>query len=148
MVNQLIGAIIAFGEVIKNTTATASKPYLFSVREDTERLDKEKSEIFHSVVAKLLYIMKRTRPYLEPIVAFLNTRVSCSTVDHWNKLKRLLEFIKGTINDKRIIGANGLNDLLTWVDAADAVHPNMRSHTSGCMSFGLRTFHARSSKKN
>jgi len=133
--------------VINKTAATASKPYLFNVREDAERLDKEKSEVFHSVVAKLLYIMKRTRPDLEPTVAFLSTRVSCSTVDDWLKLKRLLQFIKGTINDKRVIGANGLNDLLTWLDAAYAVHPNMRSHTGGYMSFGLGTLHARSTKQ-
>ena len=113
MIDQLNEAVTAFGEVINKTAATASKPYLFNVREDAELLDKEKSEVFHSVVAKLLYIMKRTRPDLEPTVAFLSTRVSCSTVDDWNKLKRLLQFIKGTINDKRIIGANGLNDLLT-----------------------------------
>ena len=68
-------------------------------------------------------------------------------MDDWNKLKRLLQFIKGTINDKRIIGAYGLNDLLTWVDAAYAVHPNMRSHTGGCMSFGLGTLHARSTEQ-
>ena len=147
MIDQLNEAVTAFGEVINKTAATASKPYLFNVREDAELLDKEKSEVFHSVVAKLLYIMKRTRPDLEPTVAFLSTRVSCSTVDDWNKLKRLLQFIKGTINDKRIIGANGLNDLLTWVDAAYAVHPNMRSHTGGCMSFGLGTLHARSTKQ-
>ena len=65
-------AVIAFGEVISKTAATASKPYLFNVREDAERLDKEKSEVFHSVVEKLLYIMKRTRPDLEPTVAFLS----------------------------------------------------------------------------
>ena len=68
-------------------------------------------------------------------------------MDDWNKLKRLLQFIKGTINDKRIIGVNGFNDLLTWVDAAYAVHPNMHSHTGGCMSFALGTLHARSTKQ-
>jgi len=34
-----------------------------------------------------------------------------------------------------------------WVDAAYAVHPNMRSHTGGCISFGLGTLHARSTKQ-
>ncbi len=81
------------------------------MREDAERLGKEKSEVFHSVVAKLLYIMTRTRPNLEPTVDFLSARVPFSTVDDWNKLKHLLQFVKGTINDKRIIGAIGLNNL-------------------------------------
>ena len=147
MIDQLKEAIESFGEVISTTAVTPAKSYLFSVRDDAEKLDKEKSEIFHTDVAKLLYIMKRTRPDLEPAIAFLSTRVSCSTVDDWNKLKRVLQFIKGTMNDKRIIGANGVEDLMTWVDAAYAVHPNMRSHTGGCMSFGLGTIHARSSKQ-
>ena len=37
--------------------------------------------------------------------------------------------------------------LYTWVDAAYAVHQNMRSHTGGCISFGLGTIHAKSSKQ-
>ena len=40
-----------------------------------------------------------------------------------------------------------MEDLLTWVDAAYAVHANMRSHTVVCMSFGLGTIHAKSSKQ-
>mmetsp|Transcript_26947 Transcript_26947/g.39877 ORF Transcript_26947/g.39877 Transcript_26947/m.39877 type:complete len:422 (-) Transcript_26947:45-1310(-) len=147
MIDQLRDAIESFGEVIKCSTVTPSKQYLFSARENAGLLSPEKSEIFHSVVAKLLYIMKRTHPDLEPTIAFLSTRVSCSTVDDWGKLKRLLQFIKRTINDKRIIGGDGLQDLLTWVDAAYAVHVNMHSHTGGCMSFGLGTLHARSSKQ-
>ena len=122
--------MLAFGEVINKTAATPSKPYLFNVRDDAERLDKENSEVFHSVVANLLYIMKRTRPNFEPTVAFLSTRVSCSTVDDWNKLKRLLQFVKGTIIDKRIIGANGLNDVLTRVDAAYAETKHKKLNTS------------------
>ena len=88
MIEQLNEAIEAFGEVITGTAATPSKPYLFSVREDVELLNKEKSEIFHSVVMKLLYVMKRARPDLETTVAFLSTRVSRSTIDNWYKLKR------------------------------------------------------------
>ena len=54
---------------------------------------------------------------------------------------------KNTLDDKRIIGANGLSSLQTWIDAAYAVHPNMRSHTGGCMSLGVGTLHAKSSKQ-
>ena len=45
------------------------------------------------------------------------------------------------------MGADSLLDLFTWVDAAYAVHPNMRSHTGGCMSFGKGMIHCRSSKQ-
>ena len=53
-----------------------------------------------------------------------------------------------TLYDKRIIGADSLTSIYTWIDGAYAIHPNMRSHTGGCMSLGLGTLHARSSKQN
>ena len=34
-----------------------------------------------------------------------------------------------------------------WVDASYAVHPNMRSHTGGALSFGTGILHGKSSKK-
>ena len=40
-----------------------------------------------------------------------------------------------------------MDTLETWVDAAYAVHPDMRSHTGGTMSFGTGVIHTRSSKQ-
>ena len=147
MKSQLQEAIEAFSEDISKIVTSPAQHHLFEIREDAEPLCEKKADVFYSVVAKLLYIMKRVRPDIEPTIAFLSTRVSCSTKDDWNKLKRVLEFIKCTIDDKRIIGVKSLSTLYTWVDAAYAVHPNMRSHTGGCMSFGKGTIHARSSKQ-
>ena len=56
---------------------------------------------------------------------------------------RCLGFAKRTINDKRIIRANRTDTLFIWVDAAHAVHSNMRGHTGGCISMGLRIIHGR-----
>ena len=41
----------------------------------------------------------------------------------------------------RIIRATILKDIFTWIDAAYAVHDDMRSHTGGCMSLGIGTLH-------
>ena len=110
-------------------------------------MDNKRSDIFHSVSAKLLYITKRGRPDLETLISFLTTRVSKSTEDDWRKLRRGLLFINGTINKKRIIGARSLKDLFTWIDAAYAVHANMRGHTGGAMSMGYGIIHGKSSKQ-
>ena len=40
-----------------------------------------------------------------------------------------------------------MDTLETWVDAAYAVHPDMRSHTGGTMSFGTGVIHTKSSKQ-
>ena len=51
------------------------------------------------------------------------------------------------MNDVRYIGARSITEILTWVDAAFAVHDNMRSHMGGCMSMGIGVLHAKSSMK-
>jgi len=58
------------------------------VNENAEKLDKEKADLFHSVVAKLLYITKTSRPDIDTAVAFLTTRVSKSDVDDFKKIKK------------------------------------------------------------
>ena len=147
MADQLREAIEAFGEKIDNSAVNPAKSDLFYVDEDSKPLSEEKSDIFHSVTQKLLYITKRARPDLETLISFLTMRVSKSTEQDWAKLKRGLSFIHGTINEKRIIGARNLLDVFTWIDASYAVHSNMRSHTGGAISMGYGVLHAKSSKQ-
>ena len=95
----------------------------------------------------MLHITKRARPDVEPTVAFLCTRVSKSTEEDWLKLKRLMRYINSTLSLVRIIGASSLRDLHTFVDAAYAVHPDMKSHTGGGISMGYGMLHCKSSKQ-
>ena len=147
MTEQVKETIAAFGEEITNHFATPAGGDMYVSETDDELLEKEQKERFHSVTAKLLYLMKRVRPDLEPAVAYLCTRATKSTTRDWKKLKRVLSYMKDTADDKRIIGANSVNDIFTWIDAAHAVHENMRSQTGGCMSMGWGVFHARSGKQ-
>ena len=75
------------------------------------------------------------------------TRVSKGNKKDWDKLGRCLGFMKGSIDDERIIGADSLRNLHVWIDASHAVHENMRGHTGGTMSMGLGTLHNKSSKQ-
>ena len=61
------------------------------------------------MTAKLLYTTKRAQNDLGTTVAFLFTRISKSDKCDWKKLRRLLVFVKGTINDKQIIGETRMN---------------------------------------
>jgi len=74
---------------------------------------------------------------LKLVIVFLCTRVSKSTLQDWAKLKRVLLYIKGTLNMPRILGADSMVNLLTWVDASYAVHDDMKIHTGGCMLFSI-----------
>ena len=84
--------------------------------------------------------MKRARPDLETAISYLCTRITKSDIDDWGKLKRVIAYIKCTIEDVRIIGSNDLQTVFTWIDAAYAVNSDMRCQTGGAMSFGLGGF--------
>ena len=73
---------------------TPGAPHLWEVNDNSEVLDTEKAKIFHSVAAKLLYVTKRTRPEIEPKVAYFTTRVENNNVDDWKKMKRCIKFLK------------------------------------------------------
>ena len=146
-ISHIEEAIETFPEEINRIVRLPAGHGLFDVNDNDELLSKERADIYHSLVMKLMWIEKRTRPDIETTVAFLSTRVSHPNITDWAKLKRLLQYLHTTIHLKRIIGADTLHLLYTWIDASYAVHPNMRSHTGGCMSLGTGTLHCRSSKQ-
>jgi hypothetical protein len=139
-------AIELFGEDVSTRVSSPATKKLF-VLTPAEGLGDERAEIFHSVVAKLLWVMKRARPDIETAISFLCTRVSRSDECDWGKLKRLLQFLNATLDDVRVIGADDLSSLFTWVDASYAVHHDMKGHTGGAMSFGTGIIHGKASKQ-
>ena len=147
MKEYLEEAIEEFGEEIIATTTSPATKSLFIVNSNSERLYVDKAKKFHSIVAKLLYVSTRARVDLKLSIAFLCTRVTKSTEHDWRKLKRVLQYIKSTLDMPRILGADSMMHLITWVDASYAVHEDMRGHTGGCMSFGLGVLMPKSSKQ-
>jgi hypothetical protein len=140
-------AITDFEDDISRTAATPARKNLFDIDDSKEPLENARKENFHSVVAKLLYVSKRGRQDIQLAIAFLCTRVSCSTAEDWSKLKRVLEYLNGTLDEFLTIGADDLGNMLTWVDASYAVHRDMKSHTGGVVSFGRGAVMSKSSKQ-
>ena len=81
MKEQLLEAIESFGENIDEKLNTPASIHLFIFNKRAHRIDEEKGFFSHSVVANLLYIMKRARPDLETAMSFLRRRLSNSDVD-------------------------------------------------------------------
>ena len=135
------------GSKVTEEVTSPARARLRDVNPEGIPLSKGKGDAFHSIVAKLLWIMKRARPDLETAVSFLCTRVTKSDEDDWLKLRRVIAYVQCTINDTRIIGASDLTQIFTWIDAAYAVNPDMRSQTGGTMSMGLGVLHAKCSKQ-
>jgi hypothetical protein len=140
-------AIQDFGEDIVQSVATPAKKDLFKTDESSPLLSQHDSETFHSVVAKLLYVSKRSRLDIQLPIAYLCTRVSCSTANDWSKLKRVLQYLQGTLDEFLTLGADDIGMMKTWVDASYAVHEDMKSHTGGVVSFGLGAVMSKSSKQ-
>jgi hypothetical protein len=134
-------AIEDFGEDLKTDAVNPAKSKLFIINHESECLANEKADIYHSITAKLLWVSQRSRPDLETAVSFLCTRVQQPTVEDWGKLRRVLKFVKKTKSDRRIMGADDILKLETWIDASYATHENMRGHTGGAMSFGWGVVH-------
>ena len=102
MKSYLEEAIQAFGEDVSVGAATPANRNLFIVNEDLPMLEGRQAESFHHIVAKLLYVAKRARIDLQLAIAFLCTRVSKSTQEDWEKLRRVLKYIHNTI-DLRLV---------------------------------------------
>jgi len=76
-------------EVRYDMGGTAKMPaenHLFNVNDGAKKMTHDKAELFHHVVAKLLYLCRRTRQDIQTAAAFLCTRVKCLDEDNFKKL--------------------------------------------------------------
>ena len=135
MKKHILKAIETFDEDITRNAATPATSYLFQVRE-SPALSEARADNFHSVTAALLFISRRCRLDIQTAVGFLTTRVSCPTEDDWAKLRRVLQYLRGTIDLFLTLGGDDITKMKTWVDVSYGVHDDCRSHTGGAISFG------------
>ena len=63
---------------LSNKVSSPATKKLFHISEEPKQLDTKQSELFHKIIAKILYICKRSRPDLDTVLAFLCTRVAKS----------------------------------------------------------------------
>jgi len=103
--------------------------------------------MFHKIVAKLLFVSRRSRLDIILAEAFLCTRVSVPTVQDKAKLKRLLRYLNTTKKEFLILGAKSLTKVGGYADVSYAVHVDKKSHTGGCISLGRGTLMNRSEKQ-
>jgi hypothetical protein len=115
---------------IKGTASTPAGAELFSVDETSPTPRALKYQEFHSLTAKLLYLVKRARPDLLTVVSFLNTKVQAPTLQDWSKLERAIRYVRGT----KVLGirleAGKILTMIVHVDASFAVHLGMYSSSS------------------
>ena len=135
MKKHILKAINSFSDDITRNAATPATSYLFKTR-DSPKLDEERADNFHSVTAALIYVSRRSRLDIQTAVAFLCTRVAGPDEDDWLKLKRVLQYLRGTIDLVLTLGADDLLNMKSWVDVSYGIHDDCKSHTGGAVSWG------------
>ena len=133
-------------ELLKKVSSPAAK-WLFTTDDKSPKLNSKLEEKYVRFVAKLLWVMKRSRPDIETAISFLCMRSKSPDKDDWCKLLRVMSWLHQMVEDVRVIGADDLHKMLTFVDSAHAVHPNMRGHTGGMTTFGIGTIDQKSGKQ-
>jgi hypothetical protein len=86
-----------FPEKIKSTdtAVTPASDGLFNEGQG-KKLNEERADAYHTMVAKALFLCKRARPAIQPTIAVLCTRVKGPNEAAWAKLVRLMKYLNGT----------------------------------------------------
>ena len=121
---------------------------LHNIDPDSPYLTVEDSIEFHSIVYKLLYLAKRTRPDILLAVQFLSTRVTCATEQDMLKKDRVLQYLHDTSHLGLLLGANSPTEVIAYIDASYGVHSDRRGHTGSAISLGAGTIHSGSKKQS
>ena len=119
----------------------------FDVDYTAEKLSKESSNFFHHNVAKRLFLCKQARPDIQTAVAFLCTRVKSPNIDDYKKLGRVMNYLQSNPSLPLTLEADSSGILNWWVDAAYAVHPDMKGYTGGALSRGTGVIYGTSTKQ-
>ena len=136
-----------FPEEIDTAAVTTAAPNLFEVRQEIAQLPAEKAQLFHRIVAKLLFVCKRGRPDIQVAIAFLSTRTSKSDEYDWRKLRRLMRYLHSTLDLVLTLKVEDMTVIKWWVDASYVVHETMRSHTGATMTLGSGSLYSKSAKQ-
>ena len=62
------------------------------------RLDKQDADILYSIVAKLIWVSNRGKPYTDLEIHFPCIKINNSTMEDKSKLKSVLQFLKQKLN--------------------------------------------------
>ena len=124
MINYLQKMIDDFPDMICSTSNNYVAEYLFMVRENKDRklLPEDQEKHLHHTVAQLLFMCMLYLPDIQPLIAFLATRVRSPDEDDLGKLKRGLKYLKDKIHVKLYLHGDSLNMIRWWVDASYGTH--------------------------
>ena len=114
---------------VSGTVTTPATANLFNVNKAAQPLTPRQAKQFHTTVAKLLYLAKRTRVDILLAIAFLSTRVQSPNVEDAAKLERVLKYLNGTRDSVLVLSPSGEQALAGFIDASFGCHWDGKSHS-------------------
>ena len=81
---------------MEGLATTPAYSYLLNTDPGCKILCEEQGQLFHHLVAKVLYLSKHTRQDIKTTVAFLCTRVREPNTDDYKKLTKVMQYIRNT----------------------------------------------------
>lgn len=80
---------------MQGLATTPASSYLFNTDPGCKKLSKERGQLIHHLVSKLLYLSKHTRQDIQTIVAFLCMRVRDPDTDY-KKITKVMQYLRNT----------------------------------------------------
>jgi hypothetical protein len=110
-------------------------------------IEKDRQDMFHSRVARILYLAKRIAPECLLVCSVLSGRVGRATEGDWKRLVRLYEYLHGRRATPLVLRAIQPFRPVLYVDASYGVHADARSHTGSMLTLGDGAISVKSSKQ-
>ena len=100
---------------------------LFEINTNSPYLNKDAKDLFHHLVAKLLFLCKRVRPDIHTTVAFLTTKVKQPTEDDQSALDRVIKYLNKTRELDLVLRVHDIQIIKWFIDASFGVHQDYKS---------------------
>ena len=113
------------------STPTQSGMKLTKATKDDDRVDQQ---LYQSAVGSLLYLSIGTRPDITYAVNNVAKFCAQPTKQHWIAVKRIMRYLKGTVNLGLLFNKDGSKQCVGYSDADWAGDIDDRKSTSGYVS--------------
>ena len=91
---------------------------------------------FHTCVEKGIFLVKRSRPDIQPTISVLSSRVHNTSVQDLEKLVRLCKYLNSKKVLHLVLSIDGLKLIKCYIDASYAVHEDFFLHSGLVTKFG------------
>jgi hypothetical protein len=117
-------------DIIKEALVESKYPSSERLFSSSETDDKScNKDHYLSILMSLMFAAIRTRPDIIKEVTFLATRVSSPTLSDWNKLMKVMGYLKAYPHHKIYFKYNDCNLVELYTDASNNCHSNTSGHT-------------------